>query len=720
MTSLPPCGAGRAVHPAFKYRAFISYSHTDKAWAEWLHRRLERYRVPRYLVGTAGRHGPVPRRIGRCFRDDEEMSAASGLGEALEQALRDSAALVIVCSPRAAQSRWVNEEIRCFRSLGRGDRIHSLVVAGVPEATGSPDGCFPPALLEAQAEPLAVDVRAGRDDKGDAFVKIAAALLGVGYDDLRRREQRRRNRWLLAITGLSAAIAGLTLALAVLAVQARNEARFERDQAAGLVSFMLGDLKVRLEQFGRLDVLDAAVSRTVEHLAARQASPDAQALAARSEALAAVAEIRYARGDLPGAIASGEDAVAAARQLMERAPGSAARARLAGALYALGEPLLENGAFDTALPMTLEGRALARELLAGHPDDRAYRLLAAQFDDQHAYIMAYGPQPDVDAARAGFDNCVETLRPAVRSADADSRHWRFLLRCHSQRSSMLRGAGRMQDAADSFRAFLAEAERAPPPAPGDRAQLYVLQRGYSQAATMLTIAGQLGDARRASTEALRMARQLAEFEPDNVEWGSQLGIALRTDALVSVARGEWGSARARIAEGIRVFDELLARNAAGSVNLRLAAMSVRRIQAALDFREPGRRIEAVKHLEAALRWLRPDDSDVDLQIRGLEILLQRWLYVAEASLQGAGEAEGTARRFLAEISEKIPPERTAFSRAALGYLEGRIAESDADYAAVNAGLPGPLGLEPFRTFACARLARQGGRCPALTPRAAPG
>ena len=44
----------------FKYRAFLSYSHRDKAWGEWLHRALESYRIEKDLVGRATSVGPVP------------------------------------------------------------------------------------------------------------------------------------------------------------------------------------------------------------------------------------------------------------------------------------------------------------------------------------------------------------------------------------------------------------------------------------------------------------------------------------------------------------------------------------------------------------------------------------------------------------------------------------------------------------------------------------
>jgi eukaryotic-like serine/threonine-protein kinase len=86
-----------------QYAAFISYSHADARWAAWLQSRLERYRVPRHLVGQHGSRGVVPQRLGRCFRDRSELSAGNHLADALKDALRRSRALIVLCSPGAAR-----------------------------------------------------------------------------------------------------------------------------------------------------------------------------------------------------------------------------------------------------------------------------------------------------------------------------------------------------------------------------------------------------------------------------------------------------------------------------------------------------------------------------------------------------------------------------------------------------------------------------------------
>src|SRR5438270_7821306 len=95
----------------FKYWAFISYSHQDEAWAQWLHRALETYQVPRRLVGRVSSVGKVPRRLFPVFRDRDELPGAADLGDTIQNALIHTRYLVVICSPRSAVSRWVNEEV---------------------------------------------------------------------------------------------------------------------------------------------------------------------------------------------------------------------------------------------------------------------------------------------------------------------------------------------------------------------------------------------------------------------------------------------------------------------------------------------------------------------------------------------------------------------------------------------------------------------------------
>src|SRR3954469_17730921 len=112
-----------------EYWAFISYSHQNRAWGEWLHRKLETFPVPKALVNTPGRDGePIPGRIFPVFRDREELPTSANLSSIIEEALAHSRYLIVICSPQSAKSRWVNEEILRYKRLGREDRVLALIV----------------------------------------------------------------------------------------------------------------------------------------------------------------------------------------------------------------------------------------------------------------------------------------------------------------------------------------------------------------------------------------------------------------------------------------------------------------------------------------------------------------------------------------------------------------------------------------------------------------
>jgi hypothetical protein len=188
-----------------KYWAFISYSHKDTAIADWLHQRLETYRVPKSLVGTPSREGEVPSRIMPIFRDREELPTSSELGDNLQKSLQQSRYLIVICSPDAAKSRWVEEEVQAFKGWHGRDHVIALIARGAPNATDrgrADDECFPHSMrfdvnaanAPVQVEPVAADLRPEGDGRERAFLKIAAGLLGVGFDDLYQREKRRQKR----------------------------------------------------------------------------------------------------------------------------------------------------------------------------------------------------------------------------------------------------------------------------------------------------------------------------------------------------------------------------------------------------------------------------------------------------------------------------------------------------------------------------------------------
>jgi len=229
------------------YKAFISYSHCDESWARWLQRSLENYRVPKRLVGSDGAYGPIPRRLNPIFRDREDLSSAADLTSKIKEEIAESETLIVVCSPAAASSRWVNEEVRRFREMGRGDRILALIVDGDPQATDPAIACFPETLVQSadgsRTEPLAADVRKYADGKKLSSLKLVAGILGIRLDELRRRDAQRRTRKRIIYSMSVVILASIVGWLAYSAATSRAHARAQRANTEDLLGFMLGDLK---------------------------------------------------------------------------------------------------------------------------------------------------------------------------------------------------------------------------------------------------------------------------------------------------------------------------------------------------------------------------------------------------------------------------------------------------------------------------------------------
>jgi hypothetical protein len=195
-----------------RFAAFISYSSHDAAFARRLHSALEGYRVPSG-AGSFNLAGK-PNRVAPVFLDRAELSSGE-LDAAITSAIENSTALIVVCSPHAAKSEWVDKEIRRFVETGRVRRIFAIIASGEPFASahGAADNeCFPSALREMAAgklgeryEVVAGDARPGKDGFRNAWLKVAAGVLDVGFGKLLDRDAAaRRGRTLLL--GTTAAV----------------------------------------------------------------------------------------------------------------------------------------------------------------------------------------------------------------------------------------------------------------------------------------------------------------------------------------------------------------------------------------------------------------------------------------------------------------------------------------------------------------------------------
>lgn len=356
-----------------RYRAFISYSHDDSRWARRIHHALEAYRLPGNLVGTRTSRGEVPRRLNPIFRDRDDLPAAGDLTASVRAALAQSDVLIVICSPAAVASRWVNQEIEEFRSLNPDGVILAAIIAGDPAAPASAgtadSGCFPSALLEYDsngtvAEPVGADFRRGGDGFRMGTVKLVAGMLDLRLDQIIQRDLQRRQRRVTTITMLSLILAVIMSGLTLFASTARTEAERRKADAEDLIEFMLSDLQDKLEPVGRLDVLDAVGEKVVAYYAAqptRQLSADA--LGRRSRAFHLLGEIESAEGDLEAAYEHFRRAYEATSQLVLIDGHDADRIfEHSQSAYWVGNYAWRQGRLDDAERHFLEYRAMASRL----------------------------------------------------------------------------------------------------------------------------------------------------------------------------------------------------------------------------------------------------------------------------------------------------------------------------------------------------------------------
>jgi hypothetical protein len=208
------------------YDAFISYSHAkDKSIAEAVQSIVQKHGKPWYR-----------RRALRLFRDDTSLSATPHLWPNIEQALSSSRFFILLASPEAATSKWVNKEVGYWIEH---NSIETLLV-GVTEgelawndATSdfvrSEAMPLPPALAgQFESEPKWVDLRPwreGADPRNAKFLEagadFAAAIRGIPKEDLLSQEVRQQRRALM----LAWSAAGLLLLLVGLAMRSMARMR---------------------------------------------------------------------------------------------------------------------------------------------------------------------------------------------------------------------------------------------------------------------------------------------------------------------------------------------------------------------------------------------------------------------------------------------------------------------------------------------------------------
>ncbi len=554
-----------------KYRAFLSYSHRDKAWGAWLHRALETYRIDKDLVGRSTPVGPVPNTLRPIFRDREDFSAGHSLTEQTLAALEASQFLVVICSPNAARSLYVNEEVRRFKAFGRPDRIIPVIVDGEPG--NAERECFPEALrlrlgpdgspTGEREEPIAADARFQGDGKELAKIKVVAGLLGLGLDEIVRRAQRARRRR----NQVWGALAGVFL---LLAVAASGSAVYAWHQLKTNEAFLNATLKTATE------IVNTAVAQAERYNVPRTATLQ---LLGRAEVLfddmaqygRPTAELRYQRAwmliefarnyEILGDTAKQLTRVTEAHRLLaalaaEHPDDFTYQRRLAIVLNELGIVQRAQGKLDEALANHQSSLAIAQRLNATDSGNNKW---------QHDLVVAHELIGDVLAEQGRLDEALTNYRAAVAVgerltvADPDDARWQGALAgSHNKVGDMLRDQGRLDETLASYRAGLAIRERLAAADPGNSGRQRELSVSHSKMGDVLRDQGKLEEALASYRADLAIAERLAVVDASNTGWQRDLSVSQIKVGDVLLDQGRLDGALANYRAGLAIRVRLAA------------------------------------------------------------------------------------------------------------------------------------------------------------------
>lgn len=675
------------------YEAFISYSHGDRAWATWLLKALETYRVPARMVGTPSPRGPVPARLRPLFCDREELSASGELGATLTRSLAESSALIVICSPRAAGSRWVNEEVLAFKRAHGEGRVFCAIVDGDPAGTDQ-TGCFPPALrfrlgedgqLSAiPIEPLAADLREQGDGRKLGKLKLVAGLLEIRLDSLVQREAQRRQRRLAWIAG--AAMFGM-LAMGALtleawrerreAVRQRAQAVQQRTQAEGLVEFLVGDLRKKLEPVGRLDVMDALGERALGYYASQDlTSLDADSLGRRARVLHMIGEMRSLRGNNDAAYRVFREAALSTAQLLARKPQDTQRMYdHAQSVFWVGYLAWQRGKFDEAQLFFRQYEALAVQLVKVKPDNMEWQM---ELSYARGNLGTADMDLDqVDAAATHFSEAIATSDLVLTGSPNDGAAQRQKAQMLAWLADAEARRGHWADVERERRGELAIYLALLDKDPKDnsvRQSLPVTYRALAQAA----LAQGFGEAALSYLAVAESAcEQLRELDSGNTFW-QELSVDIATnyaDTLLWLGRPDAAGKELADADG-RVAQ--LLHSDASVMRWQQWQLRVRLLQAHHQFLTGDRASAGARLSELAADVDRALDRNRDSRIlRALHLdALALVAQLAEARGDETGRATA-ARQLLAGIDRDDPEPHLRFLHAQALSLAGRTGEASA-------------------------------------------
>ncbi|MCP3957658.1 MAG: protein kinase [bacterium] len=358
-------------------------------------------------------------------------------------------------------------------------------------------------------------------------------------DRLRRLDERRRElqaqraqdrvqrrRKLLASFGAVATFVLLVVSiLALQATRARQEADLRRDQAEDLISFMLGDLREKLEPLGRLEILDDVGEAAMSYFrAVPETDLSDEELFRRSAALHQIGDVRIKLGDLSAAMEALQESLALAEELVKRDPENPElRAGLGESHFWVGHVHWLRLDLDRALEQFRRYLESSEALLAQDPENRRW---------QKELSYAHGNIGTILQEQGQLDSAVKELRAslsikqALASAEPTNVSSQLdLARAHNKVGWVLENRGDLRGALEHYRSDLALKESLGKQDPDHTHWRYRLAVSHSFLGNILRALGDLDSALHHHGSSLQLMTGLVIADPDNSRWQRELALA---------------------------------------------------------------------------------------------------------------------------------------------------------------------------------------------------
>ena len=390
-----------------------------------------------------------------------------------------------------------------------------------------------------------------------------------------RQKPKRRARNVAAAAALLAATLG-GLKYTVDLRRERSVAVEARQQADGLISFMLGDLREKLEPVGRLDVLESVGHEALAYFESlSEVELTDEGLFRLSKALSQIGEVWIAQGNLPAATEAFEESLNVARGLVERDPDNDEwQLGLGESHFWAGFSLWKRGALDGALEQFLPYLRITEALVEKDPENRGWQVELANATSTIGSVLE--AQGDLDGALENFRRALD-INEALVAEDPSNDGWQLdLALTHNTIGAVLEAQGDLDGALAHYRADVAIKGQLVASDPINTLWLESLATSHNHLGNLLEMLGNLEDALAQFDAELALAAGLTATDPTNTDWQRELAVSYRKSGLALLALDELPRAQEQLLSSQRILDELVANDPVNSADWRrqLAAAHV--------------------------------------------------------------------------------------------------------------------------------------------------